>query len=125
MDSKKRNIIIAVVAAVIAVVIAVVTVVFLTMGSNTGSITIGNNGGSSSVKTEPRVEYDPEDYETKICANCERKISGKSYYPSDEFMIYVTQDFEKEELAICEDCAKEIYKDELASGKTLDEYLRK
>jgi len=124
MDSKKRNIIIAVVAAVIAVVIAVVTVVFLTMGSNTGSITIGD-GGSSSVKTEPRVEYDPEDYETKICANCERKISGKSYYPSDEFMIYVTQDFEKEELAICEDCAKEIYKDELASGKTLDEYLRK
>lgn len=124
MDNKKRNIIIAVVAIVIAVVIAVVTVV-LVLSEKDGIDIIPGGSDSSVSKTEPRVEYDPEDYEAKICANCEHEIDGKSYYPSDEFMLYVTQDLEKEDVAICEDCAKEIYEDELAAGKSLDEFIRK
>ncbi|MEE1011863.1 MAG: hypothetical protein U0L11_07510 [Acutalibacteraceae bacterium] len=124
MNSKKRNIIIAVVAAVIAVAIAVVTIVFITADDNKTDI-IPGEVSSSTTKAKPTVKYDPEDYEDYICANCESKIKGKSYFPSDEFMLYVTQDFEKEDLAICEDCAKEIYKDELASGKSLDEFLKK
>lgn len=122
--NKKKNTIIAVVAAaaaVIAVVIVVLTVVFIRNGD--GSIKVPFD---TSISTKaPRVEYDPEDYKTEICANCEYEISGKSYYPSDEFMVYLTQDYEKEDIAICEECAKGMYKDELAEGKSLDEFLRK
>lgn len=122
--NKKKNTVIAIVAAVAAVVavaIVVLTVVFIRSGN--GSITVPF--GSSVSTKAPRVEYDPEEYETKICANCEYEISGKSYYPSDKFMVYITQDLEKEDIAICEECAKEMYKDELAQGKSLDEFLRK
>lgn len=125
MNSKKRNIIIAVVAVVIAVVIAVVTVVLVMSDRNGTEIIPGGSSSSSTTKAKVTVNYDPEDYEDYICGNCEVKIEGKSYYPSDDFMVFVTQDLEKEDIAICEDCAKELYKDELAAGKSLDEFIRK
>lgn len=127
MDSKKRNIIIVAVAAVVAVVIAGVTVAFVFLGNNgNGGIIIGNKEVHTT--KYDRVEYEPDEYEPDICGNCEERIpkGAKSYYPSDEFMIYVTQDLEKEDIAICERCAKEnVYRAEIAEGKSIEEYLRK
>lgn len=126
MDSKKRNIIIAVVAAVIAVVIAGVTVAFVFFGNSDNKITIGGNDVHTTKYN--RVEYERDEYEPDICGNCEERIpkGAKSYYPSDKFMIFVTQDLEKEDIAICERCAKEdVYRDEIAEGKSIEEYLRK
>lgn len=108
--NKKNKIIIAVVAAVVAVAIGVTTFILATRDS----------GGADN-----RIDYKPHEYKDYICANCDLKIEGNSYMPSDLFMQFVILDYEKEELAICEECAKKMYEDELASGKSLDEFLRK
>lgn len=84
-----------------------------------------NNGAADSSTKAPRVDYEPDEYTSDICANCEIHYEGKAYEPSDFFKSMVMADVDLDDLAICEDCAKEMYKDELAAGKSLDEFLKK
>lgn len=122
MDSKKRNIIIAVAAAVIAVVIAVVTIVFITNKGGDGTEPYIGNDSSTRV---PTVKYDPDDYTSDICANCETYIEGQAYEPTELLKSLVTADIELDEIAVCEECAKGMYEKELAEGRSLDEFIKK
>lgn len=97
---------------------------FAACGKVDGNVNI-NNGSADSTTKAPRVDYDVDEYTSEICANCEIIYEGKAYEPSDLFKSLVRLDVDVDELAVCEDCAKEMYKDELAAGKSLDEFLKK
>ena len=110
---------------VLAILLALTFVfAFAACGKVKTDVVPDRNAAESSTKP-PRVEYDVEDYTPDICANCEIRFEGKAYEPSELFKSFILADIDEDELAICEDCAKGMYKDELAAGKSLDEFLKK
>ena len=109
---------------VLAILLAL-TFVFMFAACDVKTKTGTNSGNGDESTKPPRVEYDVEDYTPDICANCEIRFEGKAYEPSELFKSFILADIDEDELAVCEDCAKEMYKDELAAGKSLDEFLKK
>jgi len=111
---------------ILAILLALTFVfAFAACGKVEGNVNPNNGGAAESSTKAPRVDYEPDEYTSDICANCEIRFEGKAYEPSDLFKSFVILSVDKDELAICEDCAKEMYKDELAAGRSLDEFLKK
>ena len=80
---------------------------------------------TEKVKDTPRIDYSPSEYISDICVNCESHIEGLAYMPSEEFMQFVIDTYDREYLVVCEDCAREMYQEELDAGASLDDFLAK